>query len=312
MAPETREILAGIDIGASKTRMAIYQNGKLVPFFHQPTPQDPEIFISMVSAALHRSVSDLSGIGIGCPGPLDQERGLVLSPPNLPQWDRFPVADRLEREFGVPVFLENDGNAGALGEALFGSARDCRRVFYMTISTGLGTGIVIDRRVYRGAHGLAGEIWAFDPGHFPNSGRNVILNELASGTGMVLQARHYLEQGEESSVTAGVRDSRTVLEAAEQGDALAVRIVKETRETLGTTLLFVLYLLDPDVIVLGGGLCTQPHRIVDPVLELVRQRLRIPTQACYTAHRPQLLRVDFPTQGAPHGFGHHHSRRHQH
>ena len=235
--------ILGIDIGASKTRMALFRNGRLAPFFHEPTPQHPESFMTMISAAIHRSgaVPGLSGIGIGCPGPLDQTMGTVLAPPYLPCWDRFPVADRLKREFDVPVFLENDGNAGALGEALFGSARGCRRVFYMTISTGLGAGIVIDRRIYRGAHGLAGEIWAFDPGLFPGSGRNVILNEIASGTGMVLQARHYIGQGMETGIPTDVSDSRVILEASEQGDALAVRIVEETRQTLAATLLFALY-----------------------------------------------------------------------
>ncbi len=282
--------IIGIDIGATKTRMALFQNAELAPFFDQPTPQEPEAFAAMAAEAIRRSGADtgLVGIGIGCPGPLDQGRGIVMSPPYLPQWDRFPVADRLKEEFDVPVFLENDGNAGALGEALFGSARDCRRVFYMTISTGLGTGIVIDRRVYRGAHGLAGEIWAFDPGLFPGAGRNVILNEIASGTGMVLQARHYLGQGKESGIPADVGDSRVILEAAERGDALAVRIVEEATETLAATLLFVLYLLDPDVIVLGGGLCTKPHRIVEPVLNIVREKLRIRRLADVPIRRSEL------------------------
>lgn len=272
-----KSIIVGIDIGGSKTKIAYYDTKELHTFFHEPTPQDPDEFVHMVTDGINqaRLPGPIRGIGIGCPGPLNQETGAVLSPPNLRRWDRFPLADRLTDHFHTPVFLENDGNAGALGEALFGSGRNHSRVFYMTLSTGLGTGLVLDRKIYRGAHGLAGEIWAFDQGLFPVADRQVIIDDMGSGNGMIKEALHHIQAGEKTEVPPDVADSRIILEASERGDPVAEKVVRHAREVIAATICMALYMLDPDIIVLGGGLCTKPHRILDPVLEIVNKKLRI-------------------------------------
>jgi glucokinase len=269
--------IVGIDIGGSKTKIATYDTNGLHTFFHEPTPQNADEFVQMVTAGIERAnfPGVFSGIGIGCPGPLNQETGEVLSPPNLRQWDRFPLVDRLADHFEVPVFLDNDGNAGALGEALFGSARNHNRVFYMTLSTGLGTGLVLDKKIYRGAHGLAGEIWAFDQGLFPVADREVIINDMGSGNGMIKEALRYIQAGERTEIPPDVDDSRIILEASERGDGIAEKVVRHAREVIAATICMALYLLDPDIIVLGGGLCTKPHRILEPVLDIVSRKLRI-------------------------------------
>ena len=158
----------------------------------------------MIAEAIRKArlPGEPAGVGIGCPGPLDQEQGVVLRPPRLPKWDDFPIVTALQRRLDVPVSLENDANAGALGEALHGSGRGRRRVFYVTISTGVGTGIVIDGRIYRGRRGLAGEIWAFDPACFCGGKGLWNLNDLGSGEGLVRQVRHALEQGARSMISA--------------------------------------------------------------------------------------------------------------
>jgi pyruvate formate lyase activating enzyme len=276
--PATKRVVAALDIGGTKTKLALYRDAappdpedSLEVVLHEPTPQDPEKFLRLVEEAF-RAIGPVDGVGIGCPGPLDQRAGEVLSPPALPFWDRFPITSALAERLGVPVVLENDGNAGALGEAVFGSARGFDRVFYMTISTGIGTGIVIDRRVYQGARGLAGEIWAFDPEIFHGRGGDII-NDIASGSGLVKQAqRHGIEA---AGAGARLADARQVMAAAAAGDAKAAEIVEGARDALAAALAFVICLLDPDVIVLGGGMCRRPEEFVEPVAVRVRERVRI-------------------------------------
>jgi glucokinase len=176
--------------------------------------------------------------------------------------------DRLADALRLPVALDNDGNAGALGEAVYGSARGFDRVFYMTISTGIGTGIVVDRRVYQGAHGLAGEIWAFDPRRFSGSA-GTIINDLASGSGLVKQAARLLV-GESPPL-----DAVALMARAASGDPAAAAIAEEARDVLAAALAFAIYLLDPDVVVLGGGMCRNPVEFVEPVVDRVRRQLTI-------------------------------------
>ena len=145
----------------------------------------------------------------------------------------------------------------------------------MTLSTGLGAGFVLDRKIYRGAHGLATEIWAFDQGLFPIADREVIINDMGSGNGMIKEALRYIQAGEETEIPPTVTDSRIILEASERGDRIARQIVRHAREAIAATVCMALYMLDPDIVVLGGGLCSKPHRIFEPVLDIVKSKLRI-------------------------------------
>ena len=135
----------------------------------------------------------------------------------------------------------------------------------MTISTGIGTGFVIDGKVYRGAHGQAGEIWSFDPGLFGGQCGDII-NDVASGSGLVKQALAKPQIAE-------LQDAYEILCAAENGNQHAVVLAEQARNTIAATLLFVIHLLDPDLIVLGGGMCAEPERMVNPVIERVRDKL---------------------------------------
>jgi glucokinase len=279
----------GVDIGGTKTRMAWLDGRDLREFYHEPTPDDPERALRDVVDAV-RSLelpAPLGRIGIGCPGPLDPDAGVVRSPPNLPAWRDVPVVERLQDELGVPVRLENDANAGALGEALHGSAQGFRWVFYLTISTGIGAGIVIDGRIHRGFRGLAGEVWSFVPAHFGVES-DLTVTELASGAGMTEQVRRALASGRESVIPVDEVSTRSILEASKEGDPLAVETMDRARRTLAGTLCFVLPLLAPDIIVLGGGLCTDPDWFVEPLREAVRSRLRIRSFADVPIRRAEL------------------------
>ena len=273
----TDSSVVGIDVGGTKTKMAFLDGDELRVFFHEPTPQAPDAALQMLVNGIEDAnlPSPVEAVGIGCPGPLDQGTGVVHSPPNLPQWDNFAIRDLLAEELGASVELENDANCGALGEAVHGAARDYDRVFYMTISTGLGTGIVFDGEVYQGAFGLAGDIWAYDPASLADTPAGNNLTELASGNGLIHQVERAIGNGRRTSIPTNDISTRTILAAFESGDELATEIIETARHTLAGTICFVLHLLAPDIVTLAGGLCTDPKWLVDPVTRLVREKVGI-------------------------------------
>ncbi|VGO19575.1 ROK family protein [Pontiella sulfatireligans] len=267
-------VCLGVDIGGTKTKIAYFDQGELTEVAHFPTSQDPRKQLDLLVSYIEKAElpGTLHGIGIGCPGPLDPQNGIILSPPNLPRWENFHLRDELAERIGVHVRVENDANVGALGEAMHGTGRDFRNVFYMTISTGTGTGIVIDRKIYNSTVGTAGEIWAFDPALFQGKQGERNLTDLTSGTGMVDEAVRRIQAGCETSLKAeGL--STPDLERAAGSDPLADALREDALTHLSATLVFVLTLLAPDIIVLGGGLCADPEWLVDPLVERVRRQL---------------------------------------
>lgn len=274
-----------IDIGGTKTKMAVLEGGTLAPFFRAPTAQNPDEELELILRGLTEAGlrEGIGSIGIGCPGPLDRATGTILSPPNLRRWDRFPLGSLLSERLGVPVKVENDANAGALGEAVYGSGKNYRNLFYMTVSTGIGTGIVIDRKVYAGKRGLAGELWCFDPVAYcrdclpenatcPKLIKGTI-NDMSSGNGIVEQARELMGQGHRTSIPPQEISTRTILAAFESGDPLAGQVLRTAQVTLAASLVFVVTFLDPDIIVMGGGLCADESWIVAPVRKLLAEML---------------------------------------
>src|SRR5262249_28819324 len=156
---------AGIDIGGTKIAIALEDlYGARVAARRLPTEVSlgPERILENICLAIEEMLAEtgakLTSIGVGCPGPIDIERGLVLSPANLPDWIEFPIVERLEKRFGTSVALDNDANAAALGEYFYGAGRGFKDVFYMTISTGIGGAIICNGHIHHGVKAGAGEI----------------------------------------------------------------------------------------------------------------------------------------------------------
>ena len=204
----------------------------------------------------------LKGIGICSPGPLDPKTGVVLNPPNLPCWRDFPLAAETERAFGVPARVDNDANAAALAEVLWGAGQGFANVFYATLGTGIGSGIVFDRRIYHGRTGLAAE-----GGHMTidyngprcGCGKHGCIEVLCSGPAIAVRARGKLTGGGGSRILelAGgdlqqVR-AEHVGQAYREGDATATLILRETAHLLAIWLGNIVDLLEPDIMVIGGG-----------------------------------------------------------
>lgn len=223
-------------------------------------------------AAAGRPEAELAAVGVGIGGPLDPVRGVIQDPPNLPGWTDVPLGDRLRQAFRLPVFIRNDADAAALAEHRFGAGRGCDNLVYLTISTGIGGGVIIGGRLYAGESGNAGEIGHVSVAHdgWPCvCGRRGCPEAFASGTSIAQRARRALANGhvsvlgERSEVTA-----RDVAEAARDGDRLARTIWDETMVVLGATVANVLNAFNPGLVILGGGVTRAGDLLFEPVRRL--------------------------------------------
>jgi glucokinase len=209
-------------------------------------------------------IEDLRALGIASPGALDLVHGLVYEAPQLPGWDGVPIVEVLRERLGIPVLLENDANAGALGENRYGAGRGTRNMVYLTLSTGVGGGIIIEGKVYHGATGAAGEL-----GHMmlqvdgPRCmcSQRGCLEAIASGTGIAWRAQDLVDAGKAPGLARvkqehGELDADSVADAARAGDPDARTIWEETGLYLGIALANYVNIFNPEAIVLGGGVLT--------------------------------------------------------
>jgi len=222
----------------------------------------------------HKPVSENSQfpIGICAPGPLDPRTGVVLNPPNVPCWRDFPLAAEIERRYGLRARVDNDGNAAALAESLWGAGKGFGNVFYGCIGTGIGAGIILDGKIFHGRTGAAaegGHVSIDYRGPRCNCGKLGCIEALASGTAIARRAREAtaadairgaallsLAGGDAAAIR-----SATVARAADAGDELAREILSDTIEYLAVWLGNIVDLLEPDVMILGGGVAEmlRPH-----------------------------------------------------
>lgn len=263
--------ILGVDIGGTKVAVGIVdREGRILtqgrkPMVANRTAQAGlEAVISAIDFIISGAQGPISSIGICAPGPLDPKSGIVLNPPNVPCWRNFPLAAEISAKYNVPVKLDNDANAAALAETRWGAARGFKYVFYATVGTGIGTGIVLDGTIYHGNTGSAGEgghVSIDYRGPLCNCGKRGCIEVLASGPAIGARARAKLEseparpsvlreltQGDIASVT-----SETVARAFAAGDIMAREILQETAALLTSWLGSIVDLLDPDVILMGGG-----------------------------------------------------------
>ena len=241
-------MIGGIDLGGTRVRLAVASaDGAITGSLRASTPSlgGPDGFIRWAVAgfeALARG-EQLRLVGIGAPGPCDPVSGHLINPPNLAGWRRnLPLAPMLSAALGVPVTLENDANVAGLGEYMRGAGRGARSLVYVTWSTGIGAGLILDGRLYSGAHGTAGEIghMILDPqGPLCACGMHGCTEAYASGTTI-------------ARLTG--RSAADVFAAAAGGDTAMLAVVEAAAAKVGLALLNLTNLIDPDVIVVGGGI----------------------------------------------------------
>jgi glucokinase len=284
MTPASRDkkYLAAVDLGGSKILSVIARgDGRRLGEDRRPTSAEegPEAVLKRIVDSLEEALAkaglqrgDLAAVGICSPGPCDVEAGVLSSAPNLPGWHDVPICRYLEERVGVPARLENDANAAAVGEHVYGAGRGCRHLIYMTVSTGIGGGLIIDGRLYRGATGVAGELghMTIEPnGPVCGCGNRGCLEALASGTAIAARGEELLAQGGSALLAKlaqeqGELTAATVCRAAEQGDAASREIAQRAGYYLGVGLASYVNIFNPEVIILGGGLTKEGELLLGP------------------------------------------------
>jgi len=284
----TPDFIGGIDIGGTKISVGIAKpHEKLITsdYFLNSESDSAEKTILKALAALTslamQAKGRLTAIGIGCPGPLDFEAGKFLAPPNLPaSWHHFPIRQFVEEKTDLRVVIDNDANAAAVGEHLFGAGRGYTDLVYLTISTGIGGGIIADNKL---AHrwGEAGHITVQPDGELCGCGARGCLEAVCSGSGIARRARNYLNSGRPSlmrEMAAGISQvtAKTVIDAVRANDELANSIWHETIKFMAIGIGGMMAVLAPQAVILGGGVAIGAGDVLlKPLREELKQRVRI-------------------------------------
>ena len=278
----------GVDIGGTKVAAGLVNDaGEVVfrtrvPMVASATASDgfEAVKTAIDSASAPLGLGDqIAGIGVCSPGPLDPKKGIVINPPNLPCWRNFPLREEISRAYGLPASIDNDANAAALAEAKWGAGRGYRNVFYATIGTGIGTGIIFDGQIYHGRTGAAAE-----GGHLSidyrgprcGCGKHGCIEALAAGPAIAQRARAAVLRSTSNSLMLQLANgnaekitSEIVAQAYASGDQTASAVLLETVDLLSLWIGNIIDLLEPDVIIIGGGVAS----MLEPFFDELRRGL---------------------------------------
>lgn len=281
-----RDILIGIDLGATNVRVGVVTGqGELLTSCDDliQARKGPSAGLAKIAAMIDEVTQSvkrpLVSIGIGATGPLDREKGCIQNPYTLPGWENVNIVEVLQERFGVPVALENDADAAALGESWIGAGAGVPRVLMVTVGTGIGTGFILDGQIYRGMHGEhpeGGHVLVDPTGPLCYCGANGCWESLASGTGMGLFARRKAEitggylmaqcQGDIGKITAAM-----LFAGARSGDSACLEMVQECARFFGLGLVSAMMLLLPDRVLLTGGVMRSFDLLEPGVFAVLKQ-----------------------------------------
>lgn len=291
--PREAGLVAGVDLGATSIDVALTTFGGEV-LAHGSGPADirdgPLAVLGRAKAMLDELLAgegagprDVLAVGVGVPGPVEHASGLPTAPPIMPGWDLYPVKDAFAEDYHAPVFVDNDVNIMALGEHWGGVGRGVENMLFVKVGTGIGCGIIVGGRIYRGSQGSAGDIGHVraDPnGPVCSCGNVGCLEAMAAAPAIVRQAEGLASREPRGALAAmrdaGELDLRGVLKAAEFGDAGAVGIVRRSGRLIGETLATLVSVLNPSLIVIGGGVAyAATHTLLAEIRSAV-YRLSLP------------------------------------
>lgn len=302
----------GIDLGGTNIKSGVVDDtGRPVSSVSVVTNAEkgPEAGLASLAEAGQKAVQAsglgwdaVTAVGLGSPGTMDLPRGLLLDPPNLPGWSNLPIRDLLAGKLGKPTILQNDGNAAAYGEYWAGAGRNTRSLVLFTLGTGIGCGIVEEGRIIEGRHSHGAEcghiVVQMDNARVCSCGATGHLEAYASATALVKRAREALETEPGSSLNeaakAGHLSSRTIAEAAENGDTLASRLMSETARYLAIGAVNLMHTIDPDLILFSGGMIAAGPHFLDAIRKGIRS-LAFPVPAAQT-------RIAYAELGGDAGF----------
>jgi glucokinase len=284
----------GIDIGGSNTRVALVdENLNLVDRIQfQTNTQDPMETFKKIADTIALFDQKPVGIGLSCPGPLDLINGHIIETPNLGQaWWGLNIPDTITKLTGLPCWLENDANLAGLAEAVAGDGKDKRYVQFLTISTGLGSGQVIDKKIVNGAHGFAHEVanaivWRDGPQH--GALKPGAIEAVASGTAITKRAQ---------ARGLDVKHAGEVNDLAAAGNADAIEVMNDAKDYLANFIATLIAVTDPEIVILGGSVAMKIDGFVKDVEDRVKEIVFAPVRP-YVDIRPSSLSEDSGLLGA--------------
>lgn len=279
----------GIDVGGTNVKVAIVDSeGKIGYSNKVPTYAEMgcEYTINNIKQAIKELLKEtqsdsesIEGIGFGFPGQIDYQNGIIRLAPNLPGWVDVPFAKIIEDEFHIPTRIDNDVRCAALGELNFGAGKGCENLICITVGTGIGSGLIINGKLVRGASNVAGEIGhiklQIHDGPMCGCGDTGCMEAFASGPAIVALAEEYIKGGKTTKFREMANPDITpyiVAEAAKSGDPVAKRIFTIIGEYIGIGMASVVNLLNPEKIIIGGGVADCGDLLLEPVRETIRKR----------------------------------------
>ena len=291
----TKKYSIGVDVGGTNIKIALVDKaGSIV--YSDTVPTRAEMGYEYTINNMKKAISDLmvqtkvakediSGIGFGFPGQIDCDKGVVLLAPNIPGWVNIPIAKIIEKEFSIPVKVDNDVRCAALAELNYGAGKGTTNMICITVGTGIGSGLIINGKIVRGASNVAGEIGhiklQMHDGPLCGCGDTGCLEAFASGPAIVAMAQEYIMGGKSTKYRELANPDITpyiVAEAAKQGDVVAKRIFEVIGEYIGIGLVSVINLLNPEKIVIGGGVADAGELLFAPIKRTIELRA-MPIQA---------------------------------
>jgi len=280
----------GIDVGGTNIKIALISNkGEILYSNTFPTRAEMGYVytVSNIKQAINdlmsetkSSKSNIESIGFGFPGQIDYKNGVVRNSTNVPGWNNVEIADIIKTEFGIPAFIDNDVRCATLGELKYGAGKGAENLVCITVGTGIGSGLVINGKLVRGASNAAGEIGhiklSMNDGPLCGCGDFGCFEAYASGPSIVAMAEEYIKGGKSTMYREMANGSEItpyiVSKAAEEGDAVAKQIFKQIGHYIGIGLSSVINLLNPEKVIIGGGVSAAGDLLFNPIRETINER----------------------------------------
>jgi glucokinase len=279
-------VFISVDIGGTQIRAASFPADSTQPISMRriPTRSDEgtafDRMCGLIESVWPENDSVLA-IVVAIPGPDDPETGVIFSAPNIPGWENFPIRAKLEDRFKAPIHIGNDANLAALGEWKFGAGQGHKHLIYLTISTGIGGGVISGNHLLTGLRGLAtelGHITVLPDGPLCGCGQRGHLEAVAAGPGIARYVNERIAAGEASSIKPhATLSAREVYEAAQQGDALAIAAFARAGEFIGHALADLLHIFNPSIVIFGGGVSQTGDLLLKPVREALPKYVMDPS-----------------------------------
>ena len=281
-------LVGAIDMGATHMTIALADfNARIIQEAEFPLniKSGPDICLAAANQNLVKllesqglSLSNLTAVGVGVPGPVITEAGMVVSPPIMPGWDHYPIRTALEKQLGCSVTLNNDAELGALGEWAYGAGRGERNVAYIKVGSGIGAGLILNQQIYGGTTGAAGEIGHLtidENGPLCNCGNHGCLEAFAGGDAIAKQGQQLVKSGKRTLLSELSMEKITaheVAEAARRGDLHAQEILRRAGTFIGIAIAGLINLFNPSIVIIGGGVAQVGDIITTPIRQAVRER----------------------------------------